>query len=216
MSTPGSLHLQDGRVFEGWIVGFDAGICGGELCFNTSMTGYQEMFTDPSYRGQMLVHNFVHLGNYGAYAADQESDRVQISGVVVRNFTEKHSRLMADSSLPDSSLPAAKAGPTAVTRRLTSAMIRGNRSGNVDQGMGQGMEMALTIAVFLGIGWGLDVWLGTQPIFMIALVIFSTVGQFIKMWFIYDARMRMLENERRQGLSAHQQPVMTPEDAPEA
>jgi F0F1-type ATP synthase assembly protein I len=81
--------------------------------------------------------------------------------------------------------------------------------------MGQGMEMALTIAVFLGIGWGLDVWLGTQPIFMIALVIFSTVGQFIKMWFIYDARMRMLENERRQGLSAHQQPVMTPEDAPE-
>ncbi|MEY3246859.1 MAG: glutamine-hydrolyzing carbamoyl-phosphate synthase small subunit [Bacteroidota bacterium] len=101
MSTPGSLHLQDGRIFEGWIVGFDAGNCGGELCFNTSMTGYQEMFTDPSYRGQMLVHNFVHLGNYGAYAADQESDRVQISGVVVRNFTEKHSRLMADSSLQD-------------------------------------------------------------------------------------------------------------------
>ena len=123
---------------------------------------------------------------------------------------------MSDSSSPDSSLPAAKAGPTAVTRRLTNAMVRGNRSGNVDQGMGQGMEMALTIAVFLGIGWGLDVWLGTQPIFMIALVIFSTVGQFIKMWFIYDARMRMLENERRQDLSAHQQPVMTPEDASEA
>ena len=101
LPTPGSLHLQDGRIFEGWIIGWDAGICGGELCFNTSMTGYQEMFTDPSYRGQMLIHNFVHLGNYGAYAPDQESERVQISGVVVRNFSEKHSRLMADSSLQD-------------------------------------------------------------------------------------------------------------------
>ena len=67
------------------------------------------------------------------------------------------------------------------------------------------MEMALTIAVFLGIGWGLDVWLDTRPIFMISLVIFSTVGQFIKMWFIYDARMKMLENERRQSKNAHQQ-----------
>ena len=105
-----------------------------------------------------------------------------------------------------------------VTQRVVG-LVGGRRptpNGGVDSGLGQGMEMALTIAVFLGIGWGLDVWLGTQPIFMIALVIFSTVGQFIKMWFIYDARMRMLENERRQGLSAHQQPVMTPEDAPEA
>ena len=58
--------------------------------------------------------------------------------------------------------------------------------------MGQGMEMALTIAVFMGIGWGLDTWLDTRPFFMIGLVIFSTVGQFIKMWFIYDARMKML------------------------
>jgi F0F1-type ATP synthase assembly protein I len=67
------------------------------------------------------------------------------------------------------------------------------------------MEMALTIAVFMGIGWGLDVWLDTQPAFMIGLVIFSTVGQFIKMWFIYDARMKMLEDERRQSMNAHQQ-----------
>ena len=100
---------------------------------------------------------------------------------------------------------AAKAGPTAITRRLAGALAKGNRSGNVDQGMGQGMEMALTIAVFLGIGWGLDVWLDTRPIFMIGLVIFSTVGQFIKMWFIYDARMKMLEDERRQSMNAHQQ-----------
>jgi len=112
---------------------------------------------------------------------------------------------MSDTTPATSSPAAAKAGPTAVTRRLTSALVKGNRSGNVDQGMGQGMEMALTIAVFLGIGWGLDVWLDTRPIFMISLVIFSTVGQFIKMWFIYDGRMKMLENERRQAMNAHQQ-----------
>ena len=112
---------------------------------------------------------------------------------------------MSDASSSTSSPAATKAGPTAVTRRLTGALAKGNRSGSVDQGLGQGMEMALTIAVFLGIGWGLDVWLDTRPIFMIGLVIFSTVGQFIKMWFIYDARMKMLENERRQGMNAHQQ-----------
>ena len=112
---------------------------------------------------------------------------------------------MSDASSSTSSPAATKAGPTAVTRRLTGALAKGNRSGSVDQGLGQGMEMALTIAVFLGIGWGLDVWLDTRPIFMIGLVIFSTVGQFIKMWFIYDARMKMLENERRQGKIAHQQ-----------
>jgi F0F1-type ATP synthase assembly protein I len=112
---------------------------------------------------------------------------------------------MTDASSSTSSPAAAKAGPTAITRRLTGALVKGNRSGNVDQGMGQGMEMALTIAVFLGIGWGLDVWLDTRPIFMIGLVIFSTVGQFIKMWFIYDARMKMLEDERRQAMNAHQQ-----------
>ena len=112
---------------------------------------------------------------------------------------------MTDASSSTSSPAAAKAGPTAITRRLAGALAKGNRSGNVDQGMGQGMEMALTIAVFLGIGWGLDVWLDTRPIFMISLVIFSTVGQFIKMWFIYDARMKMLEDERRQSMNAHQQ-----------
>lgn len=97
--TPGILLLADGTLWEGQIVGLDKGIMGGELCFNTGMTGYQEMFTDPSYKGQLLIHNFVHLGNYGAYHADMESDGVQISGVISRNFSNKHSRLMTDSPL---------------------------------------------------------------------------------------------------------------------
>jgi carbamoyl-phosphate synthase small subunit len=120
----GSLHLQDGRVFDGWIIGYDAGHCGGELCFNTSMTGYQEMFTDPSYKGQLLVHNYVHLGNYGAYAADQESGAVQISGVIVRNFSEKHSRPMADSSLQDYMLAKRLMGIRGVDTRALVRHIR--------------------------------------------------------------------------------------------
>lgn len=120
----GSLHLQDGRVFDGWIIGYDAGHCGGELCFNTSMTGYQEMFTDPSYKGQLLVHNYVHLGNYGAFAADQESGAVQISGVIVRNFSEKHSRPMADSSLQDYMLAKRLMGIRGVDTRALVRHIR--------------------------------------------------------------------------------------------
>ncbi len=99
--TLGTLVLADGNCFEGKIIGADLGIRGGELCFNTGMTGYQEMFTDPSYKGQLLIHNFVHLGNYGAYASDTESSEVQISGVIARKFSNKHSRLMADDSLAD-------------------------------------------------------------------------------------------------------------------
>ena len=120
----GSLHLQDGRVFDGWIIGFDAGQCGGELCFNTSMTGYQEMFSDPSYKGQLLVHNYVHLGNYGAYASDQESGDVQISGVIVRNFSEKHSRPMADSTLQEYMLARRLMGIRGVDTRALVRHIR--------------------------------------------------------------------------------------------
>ena len=73
-----------------------------------------------------------------------------------------------------------------------------------DQGLGGGMEMALTLAVFLGLGWLLDAWLDTQPAFTIGLVVFAALGQGTKMWFAYDARMKRLEAERRAGASAHQ------------
>ncbi|MFZ9864260.1 MAG: hypothetical protein ACO3FR_06955 [Ilumatobacteraceae bacterium] len=68
------------------------------------------------------------------------------------------------------------------------------------------MEMALTLAVFLGLGWLLDAWLGTQPGFMIGLVVFAALGQGTKMWFTYDARMKQLEIERKQAAAAHQAP----------
>jgi len=128
--TPGTLVLADGTCFEGKIIGSDQGISGGELCFNTGMTGYQEMFTDPSYKGQLLVHNFVHLGNYGAYASDTESSRVQISGVIARNFSNKHSRLMADSSLADYMVAQGVMGIEGIDTRALVRHIRSHGAMN--------------------------------------------------------------------------------------
>ncbi len=73
-----------------------------------------------------------------------------------------------------------------------------------DQGLGQGAEIAIGLLVFFGIGAGLDWLLGTTPVFMIALTIFCAVGQFVRVWYGYDARMRNLEAERARGASAHQ------------
>ena len=73
-----------------------------------------------------------------------------------------------------------------------------------DQGLGQGAEIAIGLLVFFGIGAGLDWLLGTTPVFMIALTIFCAVGQFVRVWYSYDARMRNLEAERARGASAHQ------------
>jgi F0F1-type ATP synthase assembly protein I len=67
---------------------------------------------------------------------------------------------------------------------------------NTNDSLGRGMDMALTILVFLGLGYLLDRWLGTRPIFMIALVLVSVVGQFVSMWVAYDRTMRRLESER--------------------
>ncbi len=100
--------------------------------------------------------------------------------------------------------PAKTRRPIAFAQRMTTILARPATSKSVDQGLGQGMEMAITVAVFLGLGWLLDLGFGTQPVFMIALVVFSVVGQFVKMWFAYDARMTALEAERREAAVAHQ------------
>jgi F0F1-type ATP synthase assembly protein I len=73
---------------------------------------------------------------------------------------------------------------------------------NAADNLGRGMDFALVTLVFLGIGYVLDRWLGTRPLFMIGLVVFAMVGQFVRMWFEYDAAMRELEAERREGASA--------------
>jgi carbamoyl-phosphate synthase small subunit len=94
------LLLDDGTYFEGESFGA-IGIATGEICFNTGMTGYQEVFTDPSYYGQVVIMNAAHIGNYGAKDADVESDSVKISGLICKNLSEKYSRQMANGSLED-------------------------------------------------------------------------------------------------------------------
>ena len=92
------LLLQDGTIIKGKAFG-KIGTTTGELCFNTGMTGYQEVFTDPSYFGQVLIMNSVHTGNYGVFETDVESDGVKVKGVIGRNLEEKFSRFMANDSL---------------------------------------------------------------------------------------------------------------------
>ncbi|MFT3946873.1 MAG: glutamine-hydrolyzing carbamoyl-phosphate synthase small subunit [Agriterribacter sp.] len=92
------LLLEDGNVFRGEAFG-KIGTTTGEICFNTGMTGYQEVFTDPSYYGQVIIMNAAHIGNYGVKAADVESNSVKIRGLIARNLEERYSRLQADNSL---------------------------------------------------------------------------------------------------------------------
>lgn len=92
------LALSDGTVEFGDAIGVQ-GTVGGEICFNTSMTGYQEIFTDPSYHGQMMMMTYPHIGNYGTMAIDDEARDVMISGLIVRSFSWEYSNPLADGSL---------------------------------------------------------------------------------------------------------------------
>lgn len=95
---PAILVLQDGTVFHGKAAG-KIGTTTGEICFNTGTTGYQEIFTDPSYFGQIMVTTNAHIGNYGIDGDDEESNRIQISGLVCKNFNIDYSRKIADRSI---------------------------------------------------------------------------------------------------------------------
>jgi carbamoyl-phosphate synthase small subunit len=97
---PAILLLEDGTIAHGKAFGA-IGTATGEICFNTGMTGYQEVFTDPSYFGQILIMNSVHIGNYGVKDEDVESDNVKIRGLIGRNLEELYSRRQAKGSLND-------------------------------------------------------------------------------------------------------------------
>jgi carbamoyl-phosphate synthase small subunit len=94
------LLLADGTIHYGQAFG-TIGTATGEICFNTGMTGYQEVFTDPSYYGQVLIMNNAHIGNYGVKETDVESDGVKIKGLIGRNLEEKFSRKMAEGSMDE-------------------------------------------------------------------------------------------------------------------
>ena len=94
------LILEDGKTFFGSTIG-KIGTTSGEICFNTGMSGYQEIFTDPSYFGQIIVSTSNHIGNYGAYNQDLESDSVKIAGLICKTYSDNYSRTIANSSLDE-------------------------------------------------------------------------------------------------------------------
>ncbi|MFN2508562.1 MAG: glutamine-hydrolyzing carbamoyl-phosphate synthase small subunit [Chthoniobacterales bacterium] len=94
------LALEDGRIFEGESFGA-TGTCVGEVCFNTSMTGYQEVLTDPSYRGQIVAMTYPHIGNYGTNALDQESATPHVRGFVIEELSDVPSSWRSERSLEE-------------------------------------------------------------------------------------------------------------------
>lgn len=97
---PCKLALADGTIAGGTAIGH-IGETGGEICFNTSMTGYQEIMTDPSYHGQVMMMTYPHIGNYGTAERDMEAVRPMIAGLVVRAFSHRYSNFAAERSLDE-------------------------------------------------------------------------------------------------------------------
>jgi carbamoyl-phosphate synthase small subunit len=120
---PAVLVLEDGSVFQGNAAG-KIGTTTGEICFNTGMTGYQEIFTDPSYFGQIMVTTNVHIGNYGIHEEERESNEMKISGLVCRNFSTNYSRVEAKESIQDYFMDQGVVGISNVDTRQIVRHIR--------------------------------------------------------------------------------------------
>lgn len=121
--SPAVLLLADGSVFEGNAIG-KIGTRGGEICFNTGMTGYQEIYTDPSYFGQIIINTTSHIGNYGVLDQEQESGTPKISALVVNSFSEHFSREKADHDLQQYLESAGIVGITDIDTRKLVRHIR--------------------------------------------------------------------------------------------
>ena len=123
-SQPAILLLEDGTVFKGNALG-KIGTSGGEICFNTGMTGYQEIYTDPSYFGQVVINTTSHIGNYGVMkGSEEESSSVKISGMVCNEFSPIHSRKTSDDSLQHYFEKAGIVGISGVDTRQIVRYIR--------------------------------------------------------------------------------------------
>jgi carbamoyl-phosphate synthase small subunit len=123
------LLLADGTIFYGKSIGI-SGTTFGEVCFNTGMTGYQEIFTDPSYFGQIMVATNPHIGNYGVNANEVESEKIMISGLVCKNFSFNHSRPDSESNLYDYFEKQNLIGISDVDTRALVSYIRDNGAQN--------------------------------------------------------------------------------------
>ena len=97
---PAKLLLEDGTNFEGYALGA-TGLTTGELCFNTSMVGYQEILTDPSYNSQIILMTYPQIGNYGINSLDNESKKIQASGLIIKDISYYPSNYQSEKSLND-------------------------------------------------------------------------------------------------------------------
>lgn len=122
--APAILLLEDGKAFYGKAAG-KIGTTSGEICFNTGMTGYQEIFTDPSYFGQIIVTTNVHIGNYGVNKDEVESGSIKIAGLVCKQFNEFHSRKRSSTSIKEY---FEEGGIVAISDVDTRAIVRYIRS----------------------------------------------------------------------------------------
>ena len=121
--------LADGTKFFGKSIGID-GTGYGEICFNTGMTGYQEIFTDPSYYGQIMVTTNAHIGNYGVLSDDAQSEDIKISGLICKNFSYNQTRFSAESNLFSYFKNYNKVGVYDVDTRALVSYIRDNGAMN--------------------------------------------------------------------------------------
>lgn len=117
------LVLEDGTTFHGKAIG-KIGKTAGELAFNTGMTGYQEVFTDPSYLGQLVIMTSPHIGNYGTTPSESESDQVQCAGIIVKKFSDVASRDVSELPLQDYLLESDKVGISDIDTRALVRYIR--------------------------------------------------------------------------------------------
>ncbi len=134
---PAKLALEDGTIFDGFAFGA-TGTCDGEVVFNTSMTGYQEILTDPSYRGQIITMTYPEMGNYGINEEDVESRCPHLSGFIVRNVSRVASNFRSSSSLQDY---LEKHGIVGISDIDTRALVRKIRSVGALKGVISSVEL---------------------------------------------------------------------------
>ncbi|OYW40083.1 MAG: carbamoyl-phosphate synthase small subunit [Hydrogenophilales bacterium 12-61-10] len=173
-NQPAILVLADGSVFRGLSVGVD-GTAIGEVVFNTAMTGYQEILTDPSYSRQIVTLTYPHVGNSGINTEDVEADRIHAAGLVVRDVPRLHSNFRANQSLPDYLKSQNIVAIADIdTRRLTRVLReKGAQSGcimagNVDEAAAleaargfpglAGMDLAKVVSVSAAYDWSETEW----------------------------------------------------------
>ncbi len=121
--NPALLLLEDGTIYQG-LAGGKIGTSVGEICFSTGNTGYQEIFTDPSFFGQLLVTTHVHIGNYGIKDEEAESESIKIAGLICKNFNVAYSRKLAQKSIEDYFIEQNKVAISGIDTRALVRHIR--------------------------------------------------------------------------------------------